>query len=642
MQYAGLFDPKASWRNYTLNIHDAGPPDPHADRHPGGTAEHEAPALALSPDGRLLATSGKTQELVLIDPLSGHIRQNVTMPSSKAPISPEVSSQNLKPDKSGQISYTGLTFSPDGTRLYLSNVNGDIKVFGVNPDGQVQGLFSIALPAANAPRREQEIPAGLAVSRDGRRLYVALNLSNRLAEIDAATGEVLHLWDVGVAPYDVVLTKDKVYVSNWGGRLPDENSLTGPAGQGTRVRVDPVRHIASEGSVSVIHLSQDTSESQIPVGLHSSAMVLSPNGRYVVVANAGSDTLSVIDTRTDTVVETIWVKPSPADLFGASPNALVFNPKGDMLYVANGTQNAIAVVRFRPGSSKLMGLIPVGWFPGAVAYDTVRHRLYVANIKGIGSTRKLKDTEKLEYNSRQYHGTLSLLPVPKPAELSALTRQVLDNYRHPLLEEAQLPARPNQPPRPIPQRVGEPSVFEHVVYIIKENRTYDQVLGDVSQGNGDPKLCIFGQNVTPNQHKIVREFVLLDNIYCSGILSPDGHQWSDSAFATDYMEKSFAGFPRSYPAGGDDNGVDALAYAPSGFIWDNAIAHGKSLRDYGEFAITETSWKDPTKKDPLTFLGYYRDFVDQTGLFNIASRPAIESLRPYLNTRTVWLGPGNS
>ncbi len=592
-------------------------------------------ALALSSDGRLLATSGKTQELVLIDPLSGHIRQNVTMPSSKAPMSPEVSSLNLKPDKSSQISYTGLTFSPDGTRFYLSNVNGDIKVFGVNPDGQVQGLFSIALPAANAPRREQEIPAGLAVSRDGRRLYVALNLSNRLAEIDAANGKVLHLWDVGVAPYDVVLTKDKAYVSNWGGRLPDENSLTGPAGQGTRVRVDPVRHIANEGSISVIHLSQDISESQIPVGLHSSAMVLSPNGRYVVVANAGSDTLSVIDTRTDTVVETIWVKPSPADLFGASPNALVFNPKGDTLYVANGTQNAVAVVRFCPGRSKLIGLIPVGWFPGAVAYDTVRHRLYVANIKGIGSTRSIKDTEKLEFNSRQYHGTLSLLPVPKSAELPALTRQVLDNYRHPLLEEAQLPARPNQPPRLIPQRVGEPSVFEHVVYIIKENRTYDQVLGDVSQGNGDPKLCIFGQNVTPNQHKIVREFVLLDNMYCSGILSADGHQWSDSAFATDYMEKSFAGFPRSYPAGGDDNGVDALAYAPSGFIWDNAIAHGKSLRDYGEFAITETSWKDPTKKDPLTFLGYYRNFVNKTSLFNISSRPAIESLRPYLDTQTV-------
>jgi hypothetical protein len=174
-----------------------------------------------------------------------------------------------------------------------------------------------------------------------------------------------------------------------------------------------------------------------------------------------------------------------------------------------------------------------------------------------------------------------------------------------------------------------------VVYIIKENRTYDQVLGDIPEGNGDPSLCVFGARITPNQHKMVRQFVLLDNIYCSGILSADGHQWSDSAFATDYMEKSFAGFPRSYPDGMEDNNVDALAYAPSGFIWDNAIALGKSLRVYGEFAITETSWVVPGKKDSPSFLDYYRDFVDQTHLINISSRPGIESLRPYINTQTV-------
>jgi len=354
-----------------------------------------------------------------------------------------------------------------------------------------------------------------------------------------------------------------------------------------------------------------------------------------VVSVAGSDTLSVIDTRTNEVVETIWAKPGPADLFGASPNALVFAPSGDLLYVANGTQNAIAVFRFRVGKSKLLGLVPVGWFPGAITYDRTRHRLVVANIKGVGSTQGLVESRANISNSRQYHGTLSLVPVPKLRELPALTRRVLDNYRYPLLKEASRPARTNEPPRPIPERAGEPSVFEHVVYIIKENRTYDQVLGDIPEGNGDPSLCIFGDRITPNQHKMVREFVLLDNTYCSGILSADGHQWSDSAFATDYMEKSFAGFPRSYPDGMEDSDVDALAYAPSGFIWDNAIDQGKSLRVYGEFAITETSWVDPDKKDGLTFLDYYRDFVDQTGLINITSRPAIESLRPYLNMQTV-------
>src|SRR6185437_5735408 len=164
---------------------------------------------------------------------------------------------------------------------------------------------------------------------------------------------------------------------------------------------------------------------------------------------------------------------------------------------------------------------------------------------------------------------------------------------------------------------------------------YDQVLGDITEGNGDADLCVFGERITPNQHKLVREFALLDNTYCSGILSADGHQWSDTAFATDYMEKSFAGFPRSYPDGMEDSDVDALAYAPSGFIWDNALAHGKTLRDYGEFAVTEKSWRDPARKGKPGFLDHYRDFVNQTGLINIRSRPAIESLRTYLATNSV-------
>ena len=371
------------------------------------------------------------------------------------------------------------------------------------------------------------------------------------------------------------------------------------------------------------------------VGLHASGLARSPNGRYVVVANAGSDTLSVIDTRSDTVVQTIWAKPSPADLFGASPNALAFDPSGDTLYVANGTQNAVAVFRFRRDEAKLQGLIPVGWFPGALAYDKTHRQLIVANIKGVGSTAGLDAARAEIGNSRQYHGTLSLVPVPKKRELADLTGRVQDNYRYPLLKEAARRPRANVAPRPVPERVGEPSVFEHVVYIIKENRTYDQVLGDIPTGNGDPELCIFGEEVTPNQHKMVRDFVLLDNTYCSGILSADGHQWSDTAFATDYMEKSFAGFPRSYPDGMEDSDVDALAYAPSGFIWDNAIAGGKSLRVYGEFAITETSWVDRDKKGTPEFLDYYRDFIDRTGLIEISSRPAIESLRSYLDMETV-------
>jgi YVTN family beta-propeller protein len=593
--------------------------------------------VALSPDGNLLATSGKTHELVIVDPAKGAILQKVPLPPEPGTNAPPdvVSTHILQPDKEGQVSFTGLVFSPDGSRIYLSNVNGSIKVFTLGKDGKVEPLASIPLPEANAPWRKKEIPAGLAISRDGRRLFVAGNLSNRLLELDLESRRVVRTFDVGVAPYGIVLAGRKAYVSNWGGRRPDANSVTGPAGRGMRVRVDPVRYIANEGSVSVIDLEAGTVLSEVLVGLHSSGLALTPDGRYVVVANAGSDNLCVIDTRTDKVTDIISLRWHPNDFFGASPNALAFDPSGRTLYVCHGTQNAIAVVAFKPRKSKLLGLIPVGWFPGDLVYDAPRRTLHVANIKGIGSWKKYAPGETNKFNSHQYFGTLSLVPVPKKAELARHTKTVLKNYRRSVVELAKLPPRPNQPPRPVPERVGEPSMFKHIVYIIKENRTYDQVLGDIPEGNGDPALCVFGERITPNQHKMVREFVLLDNTYCSGILSADGHQWADTAFATDYMEKSFAGFPRSYPDGMDDDDIDALAYAPSGFIWDNALARGKTLRVYGEFAITEARWKDPAKAGKPKFLDYYRDFVDQTGLIQIWSRPAIESLRPHLCTNTV-------
>jgi len=601
-------------------------------------------ALALSPNGQLLVTAGKTHDLVVIDPQSGKILQRVPLPSEgdRDATPKPVTERILEPEKNGQLSFTGLTFSPDGSRIYLANVDGSIKVFAAGKDGKVAGLFTIPLPPANAPWRKPEIPAGIAVSRDGKMLYVALNLSNRLAELDAATGNILRLWDVGVAPYTVVLAGHRAYVSNWGGRRPDATSVTGPAGQGTLVRVDPVRFIANEGSVSVVELSQRTdktgvrgSNCEILTGLHASAMALSPGGRWLVVANAGSDTVSVMDTLTDELVETICARQNPADLFGAQPNALAFDESGRTLFVCNGTQNTVAVLAFNPGKSKLLGMIPVGWFPGAIVHDARRRAIYVANIKGVASTKTLNPAKHADYNTHQYCGSLSLVKVPGRRDLKAHTSVALANMRYPLLRAAALPPRPGQPPRPVPERAGEPSVFKHVVYIIKENRTYDQVLGDMKEGNGNPSLCIFGERVTPNQHQIAREFVLLDNTYCSGILSADGHQWADSALVSDYAERSFAGFPRSYVDGMDFDDVDALAYSPAGFLWDNAIAHGKTLRDYGEFSIGRSRWTDASRKDAPKFLDYYHEFLDPTGAIEIRSLPGIESLRPYLVTNTV-------
>jgi YVTN family beta-propeller protein len=597
-------------------------------------------ALALSPDGRLLAVSGKTSEVVLLEAATGRVLGRVWLPSEEqAEPVPEAPSANiLEPDTKGQLSYTGLVFSPDGRRLYMSNVNGSIKVFSVGENGTVSPSYSIALPAAGAPRRDEEIPAGIALSDDGRTLYVCGNLSNRLLEIDAATGRTLRSVDVGVAPYDVVRAGRKAYVSNWGGRRPRPGDLTGPAGRGTEVRVDPVRRIASEGSVSVIDLESGTVTREIRAGLHSSGLALSPDGRFLVCANAASDTLTVIDTRSEAVAETIWAKRSPADLFGASPNALAFAPNGKTLFVANGTQNAVAVLRFDPERrrSRLLGLIPAGWFPGAVLYDARRNSLCVANIKGHAVEPRLdKATGGTGFNSHQYSGSVSLIPVPGRRELGRMTAVVYENDHRDRIERSLRNPRAGRPPRPVPERIGEPSVFRNVVYVIKENRTYDQILGDIPEGNGDPGLVLFGERVTPNQHKIAREFALLDNTYCSGILSADGHQWSTTAFGTDYLEKSFAGWPRSYPDGMGRDEIDALAYAPSGFIWDNALRHGVSLWNFGEFMMHDCGWKDPSRPGDPEWKDYWEEYLHGRGQVAIRSVPGIETIEAFSPRDTV-------
>ena len=354
-------------------------------------------AIALSPDGQLLTTSGMTHDLVLVDPASGKVLQRVPLPPDRGGEAGEQdgSSHNLKPAKEPQLSYTGLAFSPDGSRIYLSNVYGSIKVFAVNDGHVVRPVGSLSLPKTGLDYQPRDIPAGLAFSPDGRKLYVCLNVSNRLLECDAANPDRsgLRTFDVGNAPFDVVLVGHKAYVSNWGGRRVDGNEPAGPIGIGAQVRVDPVRFIANEGSVSVVDLEAGRTIKEIIVGLHASALAATPDGEYVAVANANSDTVSVIDTATDDVVETISTRWQKEDLFGASPNALCFDPSGQRLYVCNGTQNSVAVVSFAPGRSKLQGLIPTGWFPGAVAFDAKRNGIDVANIKGVGSGRHIPPGE---------------------------------------------------------------------------------------------------------------------------------------------------------------------------------------------------------------------------------------------------------
>lgn len=589
-------------------------------------------ALALSPDGGLMITSGKTSELIVIDPATAKVLQRVELPADTTPDAKIAGGT----DNDGLLSYAGLAFSPDGKRIVFSNVGGSIKVFEVKPDHKVVALGAWKLPPANAPRRGPEVPAGLAFSTDGAKLYACGNLSNRVFELDANSGKVLRTFDVGVAPLEVVLCGGKAYVSNWGGRRPGEDDPTGPAGRGTLVRVDPVRHVASEGSVSVIDLDSGEIVVEVLTGLHASGLAVAPDGKHVVCCNANSDTLSVISTSSDTVVATLWSKASPAELLGASPNAAAFDPSGERLYVANGSHNAVAVFDFDqqdPKESTLVGMFPVGWFPGAVLVDQGRKQVAVANVKGLPRERREADIEDAPrgaegFNAHQYHGSVSLVPFPTDEELPELSERVAANLRAPRIAEALLPPRPGQPPRAIPQRIGEPSLIKHVVYIIKENRTYDQVFGALKRGDGDPSLCIFGREITPNHHKIAQQFVLLDNTYCCGICSADGHQWTTTAYSTDYMEKSFAGFPRSYPDGMGVDEDDALAYSPAGFIWDNALAHGRSVRNYGEFMGPSVRWADAKREGEPDFTACYKAWKEGRDDVVFACWPSVESLRP--------------
>ncbi|HEX4147101.1 MAG TPA: alkaline phosphatase family protein [Pirellulales bacterium] len=569
--------------------------------------------VALSPDGRWLGV------------LSNNAVSVIDVEAGKT-----VSQSPLKG------SYAGIVFAADGKKLLASSMTGAIGFFAVSDAGALTALAPIQpTPPKDSPAKTA-LPVGLAIDRAGNTLWAALNLKNSLAKIDLATREVVQEIAVGNAPYGVAIVEPKTggakaYVSNWAGRIPPPGGPSGPSGIATPVRVDE-RRIADDGSVSVVDLVHGVEQKQILVGLHPAGIVTTPDGRFVCVANANSDTVSVIDTARDEVIETIPTRPAKKLLFGSAPNAIAAGPEG-RLYISNGANNAVLVVALAEPRSRLLGSIPTAWYPAGLALDAGRNRLCVANVKGTGSRNTSWEGKRMEkgkvvfgYNSHDHSGSVSLIDLPTEGQLPALTQKVQENNRLTEAVSALAPARADAAPLPVPRRHGEPSTHKHVLYIIKENRTYDQVFGDVERGEGDADLCIFGREVTPNHHKLVDEFVLLDNFYCSGVLSADGHQWTDEAFVSDYIEKGFGEFLRSYPF----DGGDAMAYASSGFLWDNALDHKKTLRVYGEFVAASIRWKAAGHPAGPTFLDCYRDFVDGTGLIDVHATANIKTIEPHI------------
>jgi YVTN family beta-propeller protein len=427
-------------------------------------------------------------------------------------------------------------------------------------------------------------PGAVAIAREknaaGQRLaVVAIIAKNKAAVVDVEHSKLLGTVATGIAPVGAAINAAGTfaYVSNWAGRVPGPNDMTAPVGHTAdvdRVVIDD-RGIAASGTVTKIDLTNLSAVKQIVVELHPSALVWDEPRQRLYVANGNSDSVSVVDTRTDAVVKTIAVRPFGTTK-GVAPTALALTNDGAKLFVACGGINAVAVVRTQDGV--IEGTIPTGWYPNGLSLSPDNQWLAVSNLLGVGSGWRDDFWKRFVH---AYRGSVNVLPVPDAAQLSAYTTAVAENNRQPLTPAPAnaTAAAANAKPTAIPRRAGEPSLIEHVVYIIKENRTYDQVLGDMKKGNGDPSLVMFGEDVTPNQHRLADQFVLLDNLYASGGNSGDGHQWITQANETDYaMWPGWDG--RSYPF----DGTDPIAFSSGGFIWDYALRAKKTVQVFGEFA----------------------------------------------------------
>ncbi|MCP5524404.1 MAG: bifunctional YncE family protein/alkaline phosphatase family protein [Verrucomicrobiales bacterium] len=550
--------------------------------------------LVLSPDARTLWVKDM-RGLLVVDVPTWSIRQRLDFPA-------------------GGASTHGIVVTRDGRHVYVTTAQDSLWEAIINEQGTAEWGRRIVLPGPGG--RGNSHPAGIALSSDETQAWVCLSRNNSLALVDLVAGDVGVEIPVGVAPYDVVAVPNGGlgFVSNWGGRQAQPGDRTATS-SGTEAVVDE-RGVASTGTVSVVDLAAGWTVEEIAVGLHPSDLLLADDGGTLYVANANSDSVSVLDVASRTVRETLAVRPEASLPFGSAPNALALGPDGTTLYVANGGNNAVAVFRRGDaGSHFLEGFIPTAWYPGALASDATS--LFIANVKGFGSRNRPEKQQG--YNSHNHLGTVGRVPVPDDDTLAGYTRQVRQDARVPEMLRAWEKSRSPRAPQPVPQRLGDPSVFEHVVYIIKENRTYDQVFGDLPRGNGDPSLCVFGRETTPNHHALAEQFVLLDNYYCNGVLSADGHAWATEGYATDYLEKSFGGFTRSYPYSGDD----PLSFASSGFLWDKVLLAGLSFRNYGEMS---KSW--PVPRD-ATYETILKDHETGAGAITFDHKIWIDPLRAY-------------
>jgi YVTN family beta-propeller protein len=529
--------------------------------------------------------------------------------------------QSYSPSGVSNGSFTGLTYSPDGSTLIISQDDSYVAFAHVDPNaGTLTDWARVNVIGTNAYIKCKNItvglpsdpinalcghfynsqtnsePGGLTVSADGTTAYAVLNQNDTLQAIDLTQnppklkGSQIR---VGNVPNSVVVYNGFAYVSNEGGRPAKPKDFTNIS-SGTPIVASTESGTAVTGTVSVVNLSTGAEVMEIKVGLHPSGMTAVGNLLYV--CDAGSDTVSVINMTTNKVVQKLDLTiPLSATLgrpiFGAEPTSIAV--VGSTAYVTLYTLNAIAVVDLTKKHGTVLGYIPTASTPDSIVYDATHNQLVVANDKGLGTWGEQVEIYGVTgYNTHEDTATINLIPIPTSQQLAAYTTQVYQNNHWDLTVniDAAFGGSPNTPPVAIPAHIGDPSLIQHVFLIVRENRTYDQILGDVAGGNGDPNLVIFGQNVTPNAHALVQRWPLLDNYYDPSRQSADGHNWLVQAMSPYGNDIQSPDWVRSYPA----NGEDAMSYQPAGFVWDAAEQAGLKVKLYGEYTeYAGDSFKQP-------------------------------------------------
>ena len=453
-----------------------------------------AKSIALNPNGKTnsgaVLLMGSPQPIIVFNTATGQVLQRFTPSFMKGAES--------APSKAG--SFTGITYSADGKRLFFSQDDNHVVIANVNPQtGLLTNGQSVDLPEPPADGRpyykaKAINPGGIAVSEDGKRAYVALNVANTLGVIDlaASPAKLVAQIPVGNAPNSVVIHGKYAYVSNEGGRPATSEDFTNYS-DGTPIVADRKDAFAITGTVSVVDLAAGKEVKTVKVGLHPAGMTISGSNLYV--ANAYSDSLSVIDLNTDKVVRTIDLSvPIAGGVFGSGPNGVAVTDDG-RAYVTLGQANAVAAINLQGRDAHpVIGYIPTGYFPTSIAYDKAQKQLVVADDKGLGTHVPARSGGLSGFSTHQDTGTVNLIPLPNANQLARFSKQVFDNNHWNLTTNIEVGPQyvdAHAVPVAVPRHIGEPSLIKHVFLIIKENRTYDQMLGDVSWGNGDPSLAVF-------------------------------------------------------------------------------------------------------------------------------------------------------